>query len=104
MFDPLFANSNDEPGRRHSVPARSLLWLIRLYRRYLSAPKGFGTCRFEPTCSEYGVIAIRRFGAARGGWLTTLRIIRCAPWHPGGWDPVPQHYPSLRAWLARMHR
>jgi putative membrane protein insertion efficiency factor len=46
-------------------------------------------CRFHPSCSEYAEQAIERHGAMRGGWLAARRVCRCAPWHPGGYDPVP---------------
>ncbi|MEW6281261.1 MAG: membrane protein insertion efficiency factor YidD [Candidatus Eremiobacterota bacterium] len=45
-------------------------------------------CRFQPTCSEYARQAIRRYGVLKGSWLALLRIGRCHPGHPGGWDPV----------------
>lgn len=77
---------------------------ILFYRRRISSLKPTSTCRFEPTCSAYGLEAVRRFGAARGLWLATLRILRCAPWHPGGWDPVPREFPGLGSWWRRMHR
>ena len=67
-----------------------LIRLIRLYRLTLSPWLG-RQCRFEPTCSHYGEEAIRRFGAWRGGWLTIKRILKCGPWHPGGYDPVPDN-------------
>lgn len=65
-----------------------LIWLIRGYRMLIS-PLFPPSCRFNPTCSEYGLEAIARFGAIRGSWLTVRRILRCHPFHPGGYDPVP---------------
>ncbi len=62
--------------------------LIRTYQLTISPLLG-PRCRFHPTCSEYGLEAIRKHGAARGTWLTCLRMCRCHPWHPGGIDPVP---------------
>jgi hypothetical protein len=46
-------------------------------------------CRFHPSCSHYADEAFTRHGLWRGGWLTTRRLCRCGPWHPGGHDPVP---------------
>ena len=63
--------------------------LIRLYQWTVSPLLG-PACRFHPTCSQYALEAIRRFGVLRGGWLAMRRIGRCHPWHPGGYDPVPQ--------------
>ena len=76
---------------------------ILFYRRRISPAKGSGSCRYEPTCSAYGLEAVRRYGAIPGLWLALLRIGRCAPWHPGGWDPVPRTYPGLGSWWRRMH-
>jgi len=70
------------------VAARVLLWLIELYRWTLSPLLG-GLCRFEPSCSRYATEAIQRHGARRGAGLTVRRLLRCQPFHPGGFDPVP---------------
>lgn len=66
---------------------RILLAIIGLYRRYISPLKP-RTCRFYPTCSAYGVQAIEKYGAVRGTWMLTRRILRCHPFNPGGYDPV----------------
>lgn len=59
------------------------------YQSYLSPLKMGPTCRFEPTCSNYALIALGRHGLVKGTVLTLGRLARCGPWHPGGWDPVP---------------
>lgn len=66
-----------------------LLWLIRFYRKAIS-PLTPASCKFTPTCSQYGLEAIERFGAVKGGLLTVWRILRCNPWSLGGYDPVPE--------------
>ncbi|MGC4378765.1 membrane protein insertion efficiency factor YidD [Fictibacillus sp. Mic-4] len=63
--------------------------LIRFYQRFIS-PLTPPTCRFYPTCSHYGIEAFKRFGVAKGSWLTLKRILKCHPFHPGGLDPVPE--------------
>lgn len=68
---------------------RVLTGVIRLYRLVLS-PWLPGHCRFYPTCSHYAEEALRRWGVLKGGWLALKRILRCHPFHPGGYDPVPQ--------------
>lgn len=65
-----------------------LLWLIEVYKLTLSPFFG-QQCRFYPTCSSYAREAIEVHGAMCGTWLTVKRILKCAPWHPGGVDPVP---------------
>ena len=65
-----------------------LILLISGYRRLIS-PLFPPSCRFQPTCSQYAMEAIEKFGAFRGGWLAIKRILRCHPFHPGGYDPVP---------------
>ena len=65
------------------------IWLIKGYRMFIS-PMFPPTCRFQPTCSMYAIQAIERFGAFRGCWMAIRRILRCHPFHPGGYDPVPE--------------
>ena len=62
--------------------------LIRGYQLFLSPMLG-ASCRYTPTCSQYGIEAIRKHGPFKGGWLTIRRIIRCNPWGGHGHDPVP---------------
>lgn len=66
-----------------------LLSVIRFYQVAISPIKP-PSCRFYPTCSHYGLEAVQRFGALKGGWLTLKRILKCHPFHPGGIDPVPE--------------
>jgi putative membrane protein insertion efficiency factor len=73
--------------------ARCLLLLIRVYRRMLSPLFG-SVCRFSPSCSNYMALCIERFGAARGVWLGTRRLLRCHPFHAGGIDLPPEPRPS----------
>jgi hypothetical protein len=61
---------------------------VRAYQLVLRPVIG-AHCRFEPSCSRYAVQALGRHGAVRGSWLAAARILRCNPWHPGGYDPVP---------------
>jgi putative membrane protein insertion efficiency factor len=75
-------------GSRGGV-RRALLAVIGFYRRAIS-PALPARCRFYPTCSAYAAEAIERHGAARGLWLALRRLVKCAPWHPGGVDLVPE--------------
>ncbi len=68
------------------LPSLVLIGLVRVYQLTLSPIIG-QQCRFQPTCSHYMIGAVRKYGAIRGAWKGTLRICRCHPWHPGGYDP-----------------
>ena len=63
--------------------------LIVFYQKYLSALKGGSTCKYIPTCSQYAIEAIEKYGAFKGGLLAAWRILRCNPFSKGGFDPVP---------------
>ncbi|HMG36733.1 MAG TPA: membrane protein insertion efficiency factor YidD [Blastocatellia bacterium] len=67
--------------------SRFLVWLINGYRLVVS-PLLPPACRFTPTCSEYAIEAIRKYGAGRGFYLALRRLLRCHPFHRGGYDPV----------------
>jgi hypothetical protein len=71
-----------------SVLARPAILLVRFYQRWIS-PVLPPSCRFYPSCSQYAVEALTAHGLVRGSALTLWRLLRCAPWHPGGIDPVP---------------
>lgn len=68
--------------------SKLMIALIRLYQQAISPYLG-PSCRYNPTCSVYGVEAIRKYGPFKGGWLTLKRILRCHPWGKSGYDPVP---------------
>lgn len=68
--------------------ALPFIFLIRVYRKAIS-PLMPPSCRFRPTCSQYGLQAFRRYGVFKGFWLTTKRLARCHPWGGSGYDPVP---------------
>lgn len=79
---------SQHPAGAPGPVAAVLILLVRAYRRFLSPLLG-QQCRFQPTCSAYGLEALQVHGALRGTWLTARRIGRCHPFHPGGHDPVP---------------
>jgi putative membrane protein insertion efficiency factor len=66
----------------------ALLLLLRGYQ-YVIRPLLGANCRFYPSCSDYAREAIDRHGAAKGCWMAMRRVVRCHPYHPGGYDPVP---------------
>ncbi|HAF70424.1 TPA: membrane protein insertion efficiency factor YidD [Candidatus Acetothermia bacterium] len=75
-------------GCRLTGVRRVLVGAVRVYQRVIS-PILPRRCRFYPSCSEYAAQAILTHGVLRGGWLSLKRILKCGPWHPGGYDPVP---------------
>ena len=66
-----------------------LIGMIRFYQKYLSGLKSYSNCIYTPTCSQYGIEAIEKYGAVKGLALTVWRILRCNPFAKGGYDPVP---------------
>ncbi len=71
-----------------ALPRKILLGLVRGYQIAISPMFG-PSCRFYPTCSNYAMDAIREHGALKGAMLAAVRLAKCHPWHPGGFDPVP---------------
>ncbi|WP_301107621.1 membrane protein insertion efficiency factor YidD [Sporosarcina sp.] len=67
---------------------KTFVSIIRFYQKFIS-PLTPPSCRFYPTCSHYGVEAIETHGAIKGSWLAVRRILKCHPFHEGGFDPVP---------------
>lgn len=68
------------------MPRRALIGIVRGYQLFIS-PHMAPSCRFTPTCSEYAILALRKYGALRGGMLTIWRLLRCQPWGGQGYDP-----------------
>ncbi|MFC4950303.1 membrane protein insertion efficiency factor YidD [Pseudonocardia sp. GCM10023141] len=85
---------------RRPILVRALIAVVRGYQRHVS-PALPPSCRFYPSCSAYAVEALQVHGALRGTWLTVRRLLRCAPWHPGGIDLVP---PARDDRPAQEHR
>ena len=81
--------------KRDSFMKRILLAIIRFYRTSVS-PLTASHCKYIPTCSQYGIEAIERFGALKGTALTVWRILRCNPFSKGGYDPVPEKKPKSK--------
>lgn len=86
-----------------SLISRFLLSIIVFYRKCISPLLGGGKCRFYPTCSEYAYEAVKTYGFFYGGILALCRIIRCAPWSEGGYDPLPTpDKVGIRIWLGKI--
>jgi uncharacterized protein len=90
--------SRDYPSEPHlrnlpftlwNFPRIVLLALIRAYQAVVSPTLPPDTCRFYPSCSHYGYQAIYKYGAIKGSLMAAWRVLRCNPFHPGGYDPVP---------------
>jgi putative membrane protein insertion efficiency factor len=79
----------DLPRTLRNFPRIPLLALIRLYQMVVSPSLPPDTCRFYPTCSHYGYQAIYKYGAFKGTIMAVWRVLRCNPFNPGGYDPVP---------------
>lgn len=90
------------PGRRTllGLPVRALIYFINLYRHMVS-PLRLPSCRFMPTCSQYAVDALAEYGLIRGSGLTLIRLVKCGPWHQGGWDPIPDRCVASRGTEVR---
>ena len=77
----------DQRTHHKTRPAILLILPIRFYRRFIS-PLFRPSCRFYPSCSQYALQALERYGIFKGGWLTLKRLSKCHPYHPGGFDPL----------------
>lgn len=91
---------SDEGGPGTSISKgpgnRALIGAVRFYQNYISPLKMGSTCRFEPVCSAYALEALSVHGALKGLGLTVVRLAKCGPWHPGGFDPVPERSNARR--------
>jgi putative membrane protein insertion efficiency factor len=75
--------------RINHIPQTLVLALIRLYQLTFSRMMPPNTCRFYPSCSRYGFEAVQKYGAVKGSLMAGWRVLRCNPFNPGGYDPVP---------------
>lgn len=69
-----------------TLPGEAAILVVRVYQRMISPLLG-PTCRFHPSCSQYFILAVRKYGLVIGTWKGGRRILRCHPWNPGGYDP-----------------
>ncbi len=93
----------DGAAPKASRAVRAVVYLIRLYQHTIS-PLRLPTCRFMPTCSQYAVEALIEHGFIKGSSLAAVRLLKCGPWHRGGWDPVPRRCSSSRSDTASVGR
>ena len=98
---PQVVETRSAAPQRLNLAQRLVLLPLAVDRRFLSPLTPVPSCRFHPTCSSYAVEAVRQHGALRGMWLATARVLRCHPWHPGGFDPVPPTRRSVPPGVAR---
>lgn len=83
----IIMNAGSSCARLKKFPVAAAVGLIKLYRKYLSPLKA-PTCRFYPTCSQYAIESLEKYGIIIGAYKALLRILKCHPFHPGGYDPV----------------
>jgi len=75
-------------AKNNSKPKKLVIYSIKGYQKFVSPFLG-NNCRFVPSCSQYAVEAVERFGVIKGSWLSSKRILKCHPLNAGGFDPVP---------------
>jgi uncharacterized protein len=80
----------DLPVKATTFPRILILLFIRGYQMTISRGLPANSCRFYPSCSHYGYQAIYKYGVIKGGWLAFWRLLRCNPYNPGGYDPIPE--------------
>ena len=102
MSDEAGRRARDLAGRVRRLPALAIVGVIRLYQLVIS-PLTPPSCRYYPSCSSYAVLALRRHGVVRGGWLAVRRLARCHPWTPGGVDDVPPARERTSATHVGLH-
>lgn len=73
-----------------------IIFCLRFYRQFISPLKA-PTCRFIPSCSQYALEAVEKYGAIKGMWMSLCRLSRCHPFHPGGYDPVEKNTKEARS-------
>ncbi|NLM51657.1 MAG: membrane protein insertion efficiency factor YidD [Firmicutes bacterium] len=75
---------------------RLIIFCLRFYRQFIS-PLKLPTCRFIPSCSQYAIEAVEKYGVMKGMWMSLCRLSRCHPFHPGGYDPVEKNTKEARS-------